>query len=893
MTGVAQKIGPFTLHELLGIGGAAQVWRATDERVPRTVALKLLDENLARDEHARARFLREARHAAALEHPHLVPIYDYGQADGRLFLSMRPVEGGNLAETIAEGPLPARRAVAILAQVADALAEVHRHGLVHRDVKPSNILLGVDSAGRDYAYLADFGLARAAAEDVTEVTARGAVLGTSPYLAPEQYYGNADARTDQYALGCVLFTCLAGRAAYQQATPAEQMTAKLRSAPPRLSTSAPQAGFLDDVIARAMATRPEDRFRSVDHFIAVARRAIEHGEFRASTPRRKVALTWGGGTRSSSVAGLDTTTIVTGSPLLAPAPPSRRVALAGAAISVAVVVLAGTITGAIALAQRSDAASAPAPVAGPAAPDPAAAPPAPAATITPASDPLPLPVSTLPVAGRPETVAVSRDGATAWTTTSDPAAPAVHAIDTATNTVTATIPLPGLPRFVVLNPATDNVYVTYNDLSADKLLVAGIDAGKREIVKTIETGQPADRKTGQTWLFVSAMSADGTRLYVPHHNRSVVSVLDTVTNTPVAQIALPKNPHAISITPDGTRALVTAHMSGEVDEIDLRTNSFLRAVPIGPGTSPHDVDISPDGRIAHVANFDAGTVSVLDLTTGTVTATVPLGGKPQSVVFAPDGRRSYVIDNATNQLHVIDAAASTAVGAVPLAPGASMVTVSSDGARAWVASRDASVVTTLLTVPSPASGTQSTPSPTPAPPSTPLPEPPAAPSQLQPFRPRIPLWDTSIPRRFEVLPDDAPEVAANPTIAAAVRNGSGALAIDRETTTATGYRPTIGGLCGRVQAQTDQQLAEEMKQAVLPIAAGPIPPAYAVRPVGGSPRGKIVGRYQMQVGATRVHVTQVAQLAAPGQVCLLTMATDDPVRDAAEISIAEGSFIVR
>ena len=300
VTGVAQELGPFTLHELLGIGGAAQVWRATDRRVPRTVALKLLDETLVRDEQARARFLREARHAAALEHPHLVPIYDYGEADGRLFLSMRPVEGGNLAETIAEGPLPARRAVAVLAQVADALAEVHRHGLVHRDVKPSNILLDTDPAGRDHAYLADFGLARAAAEDVTEVTARGAVLGTSPYLAPEQYYGHADARTDQYALGCVLFTCLAGRAAYAQATPAEQMTAKLRSAPPRLSDFAPDAGFLDDVVARAMATRPEDRFRSVDHFIAVARRAISHGEFRA--PRRKVALTWGGGSRASSAS---------------------------------------------------------------------------------------------------------------------------------------------------------------------------------------------------------------------------------------------------------------------------------------------------------------------------------------------------------------------------------------------------------------------------------------------------------------------------------------------------------------------------------------------------------------------------------------------------------------
>ena len=677
---VLERFGSYELHRLLGRGGSGEVYEATDTQRGRRVALKLLTADLADDPTYRARFMREARLAARLSDPHVVPIHDYGEVDGRLFIDMRLVEGPDLDQVLSAGPLPPQRAVRILGQVAEALSAAHRAGMVHRDVKPSNVLLTVDSTGKDFAYLADFGIARGLGPDETGLTT-SMVVGTLDFMSPEQLRGEAEARSDIYSLGCVLYRTLTGRLPYERESLPAKVTAHLHTPPPRLSEVAPWVGdHLDDVVVKAMAKNPNDRYRTAMEFAAVAQRAVERRDFRLkesgtrSVFRRRPAAPHGPFARTSDF-GAKTISYNA----------QRKARLAGVAIATAVVLLLGVGIAALSLVERSEAL--------PALPVPAA----PVAAPELVSTALPRQVSTLAVPGRPETVAISRDGSKAWMTTSDPAAPAVHLIDTATNTVAATIPLPGLPRFVVLNPATDNVYVTYNDLAANKLLVAGIDANQRKIVKTIETGQIADRKSGQTWLFVAAMSKDGTRLYVPHHDRTAVSVIDTVVNVPIAQIGMPKNPHSVALTPDGTKAFVTAHASGEVDIIDVASNTFEKSILIGGGTSPHDVDVSPDGTRAHVVNFDAGTVSIVDVATRTIVATVPLGGKPQGVIFAPDGRRSYVVDNATNQLHTIDAVTNTITGTVPLAPGASMVALSPDGTRAWVSSRDFSVMTTFLT----------------------------------------------------------------------------------------------------------------------------------------------------------------------------------------------------
>ncbi|MFZ0902463.1 MAG: serine/threonine-protein kinase, partial [Mycobacterium sp.] len=188
--------GRYRLVELLGRGGMGEVWRARDTAANnRTVAIKLLPPHLAQDHTFVARFRREADAAARLNSPHVIPIHNYGEIDGRLYVDMRLIEGRDLQTALADGPLPPGRAVRIIEQVAKALQAAHRVGLVHRDVKPSNILLDED----DFAYLIDFGIARAA--DQTRMTGTGNIIGSWPYMSPERLRaGQVDARADIYAL---------------------------------------------------------------------------------------------------------------------------------------------------------------------------------------------------------------------------------------------------------------------------------------------------------------------------------------------------------------------------------------------------------------------------------------------------------------------------------------------------------------------------------------------------------------------------------------------------------------------------------------------------------------------------------------------------------------------
>ena len=202
----ASKVGPYRLGPLLGRGGMGEVFQAFDTRRQRTVALKLLPEALSGDQEYRARFRREFLAASPLTSPHVVPIHDFGEVEGRLFIDMRLIEGADLAHRIDGRPMTPERAVAILLQVCDALGDAHARGVVHRDVKPSNILL----TDNDFAYLVDFGIAASGGAD-TSLTATGTMVGTFGYMAPERFDGaSADPRADVYSLGCVLHELLTG-----------------------------------------------------------------------------------------------------------------------------------------------------------------------------------------------------------------------------------------------------------------------------------------------------------------------------------------------------------------------------------------------------------------------------------------------------------------------------------------------------------------------------------------------------------------------------------------------------------------------------------------------------------------------------------------------------------
>lgn len=266
------ELAGYRIDALIGRGGMAYVYRAVDQRLGRTVALKVLAPELSTDAEFRRRFLRESRLAASIDHPNVIPIYDAGETDGVLYIAMRFVEGSDLKALLAREPqLDIGRAVDIFAQVADALDAAHAHGLVHRDVKPANILLspGTVSQGHEHVYLSDFGVTKRATSK-SGVTAAGVIVGTMDYLAPEQIAGKAvSARTDVYALGCVVYQSLTGSVPFVRDDDAALLWAHLVEPLPSVSQVRPDVpAAVDDVLLKATAKDPEDRYAGCGEFLA-------------------------------------------------------------------------------------------------------------------------------------------------------------------------------------------------------------------------------------------------------------------------------------------------------------------------------------------------------------------------------------------------------------------------------------------------------------------------------------------------------------------------------------------------------------------------------------------------------------------------------------------------
>jgi serine/threonine protein kinase/DNA-binding beta-propeller fold protein YncE len=275
--GVGSRLAGYRLDEQIGRGGMAVVYRAYDTRLERPVAIKVLTPELAEDEAFRQRFIRESRTAAAVDHPNIIPIFEAGEASGVLFIAMRFVQGPNVQALVeTTGPLPAARACHIITQVAAALEAAHSHGLVHRDVKPANMLLD-SGGGGDYpghAYLSDFGLSKRALS-VSALTSTGQFLGTLDYIAPEQIEARAvDGRTDEYALACSAYTMLSGQPPFVRDESVAVMWAQISAIPPALTTRRPDLpAAVDDVMAKALAKIPMERYATCPEFAVALRRA--------------------------------------------------------------------------------------------------------------------------------------------------------------------------------------------------------------------------------------------------------------------------------------------------------------------------------------------------------------------------------------------------------------------------------------------------------------------------------------------------------------------------------------------------------------------------------------------------------------------------------------------
>jgi Protein kinase domain len=281
--GPGSRIGKYVLEQQIGHGGMAVVFRARDDQLGRLVALKIMTTPVASDAEFRQRFVRESKAAAAVDDPHIIPVFEAGESAGVLFIAMRYVAGGDVQSLLVrEGPMSVGRASAILVSVASALDAAHAAGLVHRDVKPGNMLMDVRKGRPDHVYLADFGLTKATAGAVS-LTGTGRFLGTADYAAPEQIRGQrVDGRADQYALACAAVEMLTGQTPFPLEDVMAVLTAHTVKPPPQLS--ARRHGLpaeLDEVLGRGLAKSPNDRYRSCADFAAAFQRAAGVGSHEA------------------------------------------------------------------------------------------------------------------------------------------------------------------------------------------------------------------------------------------------------------------------------------------------------------------------------------------------------------------------------------------------------------------------------------------------------------------------------------------------------------------------------------------------------------------------------------------------------------------------------------
>jgi serine/threonine protein kinase, bacterial len=675
------RFGPYRLEELIGRGGMGEVFRAYDTSKRRIVALKRLPAALANDPQFQARFRREAEVAARLREPHIVPIHDFGEIDGQLFIDMRLIEGTDLAALIAEfGPLPGARAVDIVAQLARALQAAHDEGLVHRDIKPSNVLISGGSREEDFVYLVDFGLARTSTS--TTLTAAGAAPGTISYMAPERLLtGRCDLRADIYSMGCLLYESLTGRKPFLGDGLEAQMYAHVHVPPPRPSdvrTDLPPD--LDIVVSRAMAKDPDQRYRSASDFADAAFSAVRAEPadvgLTAAAPSRSTCSPptiseqlspqprFPHGARPQEGRHAERAIIP---PTLVPGdtaderanavthvPADRARSTAGGRRNsrrrlrttiAAVVGLVGLVAAVVLVANRTGKTDAAA-----------------------GRDPTLAVATTVRVGDYPTTVAVTPDGKRAYVTNQNSGS--VSVVDTESNVVVASIQVGSVPWGVAITPDGRRAYVT----NCDSRSVSVIDTQASSVVKAIDVGECP---TGLT------VTPDGRAAYVANNQSSSVSVIDSVTDAVTATIAVGDHPSDVAITPDGRYAYTTSSASNSVSVIDTAAGTARNAIVVGaPGSWIEDFTITPDGRRAYVAFGNWYSVAVVDLSDNATTATIRLGKAGEGVAIGPDGRQAYVTTGAS--LSVINTDTNAISTTVQLDGYPRGVAISPDGRHAYV-----------------------------------------------------------------------------------------------------------------------------------------------------------------------------------------------------------------
>ena len=585
-TRVGSELAGYRLETLVGRGGMGVVYRAYDLALERPVALKILAPELAEDERFRERFLRESRLAASIDHPNIVPVYDAGEVAGELYIAMRYVDGAELKQLLAEGPLPKEEAVAIAGQIAAALDAAHALGLVHRDVKPSNVLVTADG----HVYLADFGLTRRLSDQAGGFEA-GLSLGTPAYVAPEQIEGkDVDGRADQYSLACLLHECLTGVTPFARSTEAAVLFAHLEEVPP-----APPG--LEQVLPRALDKDPARRYPTCAELVDAARRALGI----ASPARSRWPLAVAGLGLAVISAALLAFFLTRGSD--GPATTGTAVRLDAATGKVTARVDVGNDPEAIAagpdgvwVANSAD------------------------GTVS-KIDPGGSQVSTIRVSGLPVSLAVG--GGVVLVATAPPAN-TLTLIRAQAGSVYDLIPLHSAAAAATSLVESGPAGIWLAD--KEQWTVRRVDPAGGTDFRVLAAGRlPLHNGVGE----VNDLAVGRNAVWVAgNFEMRRLWRVDPRTARVVATIVLPIAPHRVAV---GEGAVwVTGQIENVVLRVDPRTGRVVARIPVGRGGS----GIATGGGSVWVTNEFDGTVSRIDPRTNRIVATIPVGGSPHDVVVS-------------------------------------------------------------------------------------------------------------------------------------------------------------------------------------------------------------------------------------------------------------------
>jgi DNA-binding beta-propeller fold protein YncE/predicted Ser/Thr protein kinase len=671
MRGVAELstgavIAGYRIEHVAGRGGMGVVYRATQLALDRPAALKVIAPELADDVMFRERFKRESHTAASIDHPNVIPVYEAGETDGQLYIAMRYVEGTDLRDLIRrEGSLSPERTVRVIEQVAAALDAAHRRGLVHRDVKPANVLLTQD--GDEHVYLTDFGLTKHAAS-VAGMTKTGQFIGTLDYTSPEQIKGEqADARADVYALGCVLFQALAGRVPFERDSEVAKLYAHLSEEPPTLTSVAPSVpGPLDAVVEQALAKERDERYASAGEFARAARGALE-----ATQPRAAPTIPAGPTPTAEPTAPAPATPPTPATvpsareqppppaappPQRAPAPgrPRRPLVLALAALAAV-----GVLGAALAVAGVFDAGDETA--------DPPSGGGEPGGGGEPPSQPEV--AASIDVGAGPDGITVSEG--TVWVSLAQNAS--VTPIEPRTNRPGTTVPIGANPDGLAGAGGVVWVALTDEDSArriegADDVPVAGanVPVGDR----------PEGISLGEQLVWVANSGSD------------TVSRVDRASATAVgAPIGVGRRPIGVFVGDESV--WVTNNADGTVTRINSSTSEILDEIEVG--REPRGV-VEGAGSV-WVANSEDGTVTRIDAQSGEVVGQpIQVGDNSRDIAFGEGF--VWVTSRAANTVTRIDPDSGRVVGR-PIPVGTEPLGVAVGAGAVWVANFGDNTVTRI------------------------------------------------------------------------------------------------------------------------------------------------------------------------------------------------------